>query len=71
METYVNEKVVTEVTGRGLQSLRNDRCKGIGIPYFRIGVRSVRYKLSEVYAYMESRKVLTAESPKPRVRSDT
>ena len=62
MDKYVGEKVVRDITERGLQTLRNDRCKGVGIPYCKIGKRSVRYRLSDVYDYMESHKVKTADS---------
>ena len=55
----IDEKQVSEIIGRGLQSLRNDRCKNIGIPFYKIG-KSVRYRLDEVIQYAESRRVETA-----------
>jgi hypothetical protein len=57
---YVNEKVVADVTGIPVQTLRNDRHIGKGIPYRKRG-RMVRYLLSEVYRYMEDGKVETEE----------
>ena len=55
---YINEQLVEKITGRACQTLRNDRHRGRGIPYVKIG-RSVRYKLSDVVEYMESRKIVT------------
>ncbi len=53
---WIGEKEVVQITGRGLQTLRNDRSKGQGIPYAKIG-RLVRYSLEDVVAFMESRKI--------------
>jgi hypothetical protein len=55
---YVTEKEVSRITGRGLQTLRNDRHRGRGIPYSKIG-RSVRYKLEDVYDFMQQRRIET------------
>ena len=61
METrvkYITEKEVSEITGRALSTLRNERFLGKGIPYIKIG-KSVRYKLDEVIDFMESNRVET------------
>ena len=58
---YLNEKQVSEMTGRSLSTLRNERSLGLGIPYSKIG-RSVRYNLVDVIKFMESRRVDTIES---------
>lgn len=58
---YVDEKVVSRITGRALPTLRNDRFNRRGIPYCKIS-RSVRYRLSDVIDYMESRKIFPEES---------
>jgi predicted DNA-binding transcriptional regulator AlpA len=55
-QRYINEKEVARITGRGLQTLRNDRHCGRGLPYIKMG-RSVRYSLEDVIAYMEARKI--------------
>lgn len=57
LQKYVDEKVVSEITGRALPTLRNDRFSRKGIPYVKNG-RSVRYLLGDVFSYMEARKVL-------------
>ena len=56
---YVNEKKVSEITGRALPTLRNDRFAGRGIPYTKLA-RSVRYLLADVVRFMEDRKVFPA-----------
>ena len=57
-EKYITEKEVTEITGRALSTLRNERFLGKGIPYIKIG-KSVRYRLDDVIEFMESRRIET------------
>ena len=54
---YINERKVSEITGRALPTLRNDRHNKRGIPYCKVG-RSVRYALMDVISFMESRKII-------------
>lgn len=58
---YLNEKQVSGITGRALQTLRNDRFNGRGIPYTKFS-RSVRYSLADIIQFMEARKVITEDS---------
>ncbi len=58
---YLTEKQVAEMTGRALQTLRNERFLGRGMPYVKVG-RSIRYSLEDVVEFMESRKVGTQDS---------
>ena len=53
---WLDEKKVAEMTGISLSTLRKYRLKTIGLPYYKLG-RSVRYKLSDVISYMESKRV--------------
>lgn len=55
---YITEIMVHEITGFSLSKLRNDRHKGMGIPYIKAG-RSCRYDLDDVITFMEARKVTT------------
>ncbi len=55
---YVDEREVSRITGRALPTLRNDRFNKRGISFCKIGL-SVRYKLDDVYEFMESRKIDT------------
>jgi hypothetical protein len=41
-----------------LSTLRNNRSKGQGIPYIKLG-RSVRYDLQDVIEFMEAHKIHT------------
>jgi len=59
-KVYVSEQAVAEITGLAIQTLRNDRHLGRGIPYVKMR-RSVRYFLPDVYGHMESRKIQTAD----------
>ncbi len=60
---YVDERRVSEITGRALPTLRNDRHNRRGIPYYKVG-RSVRYSLTDVIGFMESRKIVPDDSLK-------
>ena len=55
---YLTEKEVAAITGRAVQTLRNDRHKGQGFAYIKFG-RSVRYSLSNILAAMESHRIET------------
>ena len=56
--TYINENQVAQITGRALSTLRNERSKGQGIPYIKLG-RSVCYDLQDVIEFMEAHKIQT------------
>lgn len=56
IQCYVSEREVSRITGLAIQTLRNWRFRGEGIPYSKIG-RSVRYLLSDVYSFMENHRV--------------
>jgi hypothetical protein len=60
IDRYLSDKEVSEITGRGLQTLRNDRSKGQGLPYVKFS-RLCRYKLSDVLQFMEAHKITPAE----------
>lgn len=57
---YLNEREVAHLTGRALSTLRNERFRGCGIPYIKVG-RSVRYNRSDVLQFMEQRKIKTSQ----------
>jgi predicted DNA-binding transcriptional regulator AlpA len=54
---YLNEKEVAQITGRAVSTLRNERFLRKGLPYLKIGGRSIRYKCEDVIAYMEGRRI--------------
>ena len=53
---WVRERTVSDITGYSVQTLRNWRFLGKGPSYSKIG-KSVRYKISDVYEFLEKRKV--------------
>ena len=55
---YIDEREVARITGFALSTLRNNRFKGEGISYVKVG-RSVRYTLEDVVAFMEAHRVQT------------
>lgn len=56
---YLTEVEVAELTGRGLQTLRNDRHLRRGFPYVKLG-RSIRYRLADILlTFMDSRRIET------------
>jgi hypothetical protein len=56
---YITEKALSAMTGRALQTLRNDRFNGKGFPYIKLG-KSVRYDLEEAITLMEKSKIATS-----------
>ena len=58
LEQYrvIDDRMVAQVTGLALGTIRNKRGDGTGPPYYRVGRRCV-YRLSEVLAWMEGHKV--------------
>jgi predicted DNA-binding transcriptional regulator AlpA len=55
-ERYLGPAEVEEITGFKKQTLANQRFRGDGMPYCKVG-RAVRYKLSDVLAYMERHRI--------------
>jgi predicted DNA-binding transcriptional regulator AlpA len=58
-QQYIKEKEVAKITGFSLQTLRNDRHRGQGIPYTKERKRAVRYLLADVLEYMEQGRIQT------------
>jgi predicted DNA-binding transcriptional regulator AlpA len=54
---YVNERIVSELTGIALPTLRNYRHQGQGPDYVKAGSRAIRYRLDDVISYMEKGRV--------------
>jgi phage terminase Nu1 subunit (DNA packaging protein) len=54
---YLNEKEVAAITGRAISTLRNERFMRKGLPYLKVGGRSIRYKTEDVIAFMEGRRI--------------
>ena len=50
------DTTIAEMFEFPVQTLRNNRSKGVGFPYVKIG-RSVRYDLAEVRAYIEKHRI--------------
>jgi hypothetical protein len=55
-KTYIDEKIVSEITGLAIQTLRNHRFLRKGLPYHKVG-RAIRYCLDDIYSYMDSKKI--------------
>ena len=65
-DRWVDPEEAAEILGVSLQSIRQDTVQGqLGLPRFRFG-RRVRFKLSELVAWAEQRRV---PPPIPQQRS--
>jgi predicted DNA-binding transcriptional regulator AlpA len=53
LDPLLSDRDVQEITGRARSTLQKDRVTGSGIPFIRMG-RLVRYRQSDVRAYIES-----------------
>jgi len=56
-ERLLRDVEAAERLGVKVQTLRNWRMMGTGVPYVRIGDRSVRYSEDDLKAYINARKV--------------
>ena len=54
---FLNEKEAAAITGRALSTFRNDRHLRRGIPYLKVGLRTIRYRLQDVIHFMEGRRI--------------
>lgn len=61
----LTEKEVSDLLRIPLQTLRNHRSRGCGLPYHKLG-RSIRYAFSDVEQYLSERKIATVEPTKDR-----
>ncbi len=55
--TWLCERDVSRMLGISMGKLRIDRCKRRGLPYVKFG-KSVRYALTDIQTYMDSRKII-------------
>jgi len=62
VSSKVNEKEVAQITGKAVSTLRNERFQRKGLPYRKIGKRSVKYLTQEVISYMEARRITFNEN---------
>lgn len=53
----LTEQQVSLLTGRALSSLQNDRCSRRGLPYVKITQRCVRYRLEDILAFIQERRI--------------
>jgi len=51
---YVNEKVCALIQGRSVKSIQRDRQMAIGARYRKVNGKTVRYRVGDVVAFMES-----------------
>jgi len=63
---YLTEQEVAVLTSRSVHTLRNERHLRRGIPYLKISERSVRYKLEDVVAAMEARRISFEDVSEPK-----
>jgi hypothetical protein len=52
----IDEKQLAKIIKRSVQTLRNERCQGRGMPYIRIG-RSIRYDIADVERYIHLHRI--------------
>ena len=60
MQDFINEKKAAEMLDCSVQKLRNDRCKGVGLHYYKLA-KSVRYRVRDILQYMEAHRIETVD----------
>ena len=58
---FINEEKLSELTGKSISTLQQDRWRGIGVPYYKIG-GSVRYSETDVQNYLDGVRIETKAS---------
>jgi hypothetical protein len=53
---YLTEIAVAEMLSIGVQSLRNQRSNGRGLPYLKFG-KAVRYCMEDIDKYLAARRI--------------
>jgi predicted DNA-binding transcriptional regulator AlpA len=61
MELLVSDRELARLIGRSRSSIQKDRLTGNSIPFVRIG-RLVRYRLSDIQAWLAARPTLRSTS---------
>jgi len=64
MQKLLNEKQVSELTGRAVTTLQKDRLKGTGLRWVRLG-RLVRYRPEDVEAWIKDNLRHSTSDPGP------
>ena len=54
--SVMNEHEVSLLVGKSVQTLRNDRYLGKGVPYFKVG-RAVRYRRGDVLKWLVAQRI--------------
>lgn len=53
----LTETEVSEITGKAIQTIRNERCERRGIPYVKVGRRSVRYLPQDILEFIKRHRI--------------
>lgn len=60
-DNLITDKKAAEITKMSVQTLRNHRCQGIGLPYIKLGHgkrSAIRYRLSDIRKYIEEHMIV-------------
>jgi hypothetical protein len=58
---YLTEGEVATLLARSLSSLRNDRSLRRGLPFIKLGKKSIRYDIRDIEKYLDSCRVKTTD----------
>jgi len=50
---YITEKEAAEIIQISVSKLQSDRYNGTGLPYHKLGNRTVRYAIEDIRAFMD------------------
>jgi|GEM_PF-2492053 len=56
LERALTEHEAAQIINKAVQSLRNERHRGVGCPYVKIG-KSVRYLVSDIIDYLRKHRI--------------
>ena len=54
---YITEKEASEILQISASKLQSDRYHGTGLPFYKLGNRTVRYDIKDIRAFMDERRI--------------
>jgi hypothetical protein len=66
---WVDERIYAAIRGCSVKTIQRERVDGIGCRFKRINGSSVRYKMADIFAFLEAQPSVPAKRPrKPKLK---
>ncbi len=61
---WVDERIYAAIRGCSVKTIQRERVEGIGCRFRRINGSSIRYKMADIFAFLESQPSAPAQRPR-------